>query len=235
MRSLIAFLCFTLAVLFGSAGSSWGADWEKGVTAYKSGDYATALREWTPLAEQGDAAAQYKLGLMYHNVRGVPQDDRVAVTWYRLAANQGDAHAQYNLGVMYERGSGVPQDYKTAVTWYRLAAEQGDAVAQYNLGLMYHNGRGVPQDYKAAVTWYRLAAKQGYANAQYNLGLMYAKGNGVLKDYVRAYMWWSIAASHELKIAAKNSAIGAEQMTLADISKAQDLARECVRKKYRGC
>ena len=199
MRSLIAFLCFTLAVLFGSAGSSWGADWEKGVTAYKSGDYATALREWTPLAGQGDAAAQYKLGLMYHNVRGVPQDDRVAVTWYRLAANQGDAHAQYNLGVMYERGSGVPQDYK------------------------------------AAVTWYRLAAKQGYANAQYNLGLMYAKGNGVLKDYVRAYMWWSIAASHELKIAAKNSAIGAEQMTLADISKAQDLARECVRKKYRGC
>ena len=62
MRNLTATICLTIAVLLGSAGVSWSADFQKGLTAYKSGDFATALREWTPLAEQGNAAAQYNLG-----------------------------------------------------------------------------------------------------------------------------------------------------------------------------
>ena len=81
---------------------------------------ATALRDWTPLAEQGDAYAQFKLGRMYRKGKGVPQDDKTAVKWYKLAAEQGYANAQYNLGLMYRRpgslyGDGVPQNYKTAV------------------------------------------------------------------------------------------------------------------------
>ena len=75
---------------------------------------------------------------------GVPQDDKTAVKWYKLAAEQGHALAQYNLGWVYDTGKGVPQDYKTAVKWYTLAAEQGNARAQNNLGLMYDNGKGVP-------------------------------------------------------------------------------------------
>ena len=58
-----ATICLTLAVLLGSAGVSWSADFQKGVAAYESGDFATALREWTPLAEQGDAAAQFNQGV----------------------------------------------------------------------------------------------------------------------------------------------------------------------------
>ena len=127
MRNLTVTICLTIAVLLGSAGVSWSADFQKGVTAYESGDYATVLREWTPLAEQGNAVAQYNLGVMYENGRGVPQDDKTAVKWYRLSAEQGDAGAQSNLGVMYGNGQGVPQDDKTAVKWHRLAAEQGDA------------------------------------------------------------------------------------------------------------
>ena len=145
---------------------AFSADFQKGVTAYESGDYATALREWKPLAQQGYASAQYNLGLMYKYGRRCSQDDKTAVKWYRLAAEQGYADAQYNLGLMYRKGRGVPQDDKTAVKWYRLAAEQGNADAQYNLGLMYDEGRGVPQDYKTAVKWYRLAAEQGDADAQ---------------------------------------------------------------------
>jgi len=61
MRTLTATLCLTIAVLLGSAGVSWSADLQKGLTAYQNGDYATALREWTPLAEQGDADAQFNL------------------------------------------------------------------------------------------------------------------------------------------------------------------------------
>ena len=94
------------------------ADFQKGLTAAQSGDFATALREWKPLAKQGYAYAQYNLGQMYRRGQGVPQDYETAVKWYRLAAEQGDATAQNNLGLMYENGQGVPQDYKTAVKWY---------------------------------------------------------------------------------------------------------------------
>ena len=153
------------------AAPAAGQDYNKGHEAYGRGDYATALREWRPLAEAGDADAQYNLGVMYDNGQGVPQDYAEAVKWYRLAAAQGDADAQFNLGVMYDNGQGVPQDYAEAVKWYRLAAAQGDADAQANLGAMYFNGQGVPQDYAAAHMWSNLAAAQGNEMAAKNRDL----------------------------------------------------------------
>ena len=100
-------------------------------------------------------------------------------------------------------------------------------------------GLGVVQDYKTAVKWYTLAAEQGYAGAQYNLGFMYRKGQGVPLDNVYAYMWFNIAASSgdkdAAKDAAKNRDMVAKKMTPADISAAQKLTRECVRKNYKGC
>ena len=99
MRKLTSTLCLTIAVLLGSLGVSWSADWEKGVTAAQNGDFATALREWKPLAKQGYATAQFNLGLMYYKGKGVPQDYKTAVKWYRLAAEQGNAYAQNNLGM----------------------------------------------------------------------------------------------------------------------------------------
>jgi hypothetical protein len=73
---------------------SESADFQKGLTAAQSGDYATALREWEPLAKQGDADAQYYLGVMDANGQGVPQDYKTAVKWFKLAAEQGNAYAQ---------------------------------------------------------------------------------------------------------------------------------------------
>ena len=164
MKNITAILCLTLTLLFGSIGNSESADFQKGLTAAQSGDFATALREFTPLAEQGDA------------------------------------------------------------------------LAQSNLGLMYDNGIGVPQDYKTAVKWYKLSAKQGSANAQTNLGVMYYNGTGVLQDYVRSHMWLNIAASSgESKNASKNRDLIAKKMSSSQIETAQKLARECVRKKYKGC
>ena len=64
------------------------ADYNKGIAAYEMGDYATALREWTPLAEQGDALAQSSLGFMYEKGRGVPTDYKTAVKWTRLLPNK---------------------------------------------------------------------------------------------------------------------------------------------------
>ena len=97
MKNLTTTLCLTLTLLLGSVSMSWSADLQKGLTAYESGDYATALREWTPLAEQGDADAQTLLGVMYNEGKGVPQDYKTAVKWYTLAAKQGDANAKTNL------------------------------------------------------------------------------------------------------------------------------------------
>ena len=112
-----------------TASQAW-ADFKAGVEAYQRGDYATALTEFRPLAQQGNAVAQSNLGLMYDFGRGVPQDYAEALRWYRLAAEQGNAVAQNNLGVMYGQGLGVPRDYVQAHMWVNLAAAQGNENAR---------------------------------------------------------------------------------------------------------
>ena len=151
MKTLIIILVLLFSLFLGLP--SYSSDFDKGLTAYKNGDYATALKEWKPLAEEGDVDAQYNLGVLYDNGDGVPQDYKEAVRWYKLAAEQGVAEAQFNLGNMYYDGQGVSVDYKEAVRWFTLAAEQGDVDAQYNLDFIHRKGLGVPQDDKEAV-WF---------------------------------------------------------------------------------
>jgi len=79
MRNVTSTLCLTIALLLGSVGVFWSQDWQKGLSAYKSGDFSTALRKWTTLAKQGDSSAQNNLGQMYRRERGVPQDCKTAV------------------------------------------------------------------------------------------------------------------------------------------------------------
>ena len=137
------------------------ADFQAGRDAYNRGDYDTALKEWQPLAEQGDALYQYFLGIMYHKGQGVTQDYQEAVRWYHLSAEQGEAVAQLRLGLMYAQGRGVPQDYQEAARWNRKAAEQGLAIAQGKLGVMYALSQGVPKDYVLAHMWLNLAEAKG--------------------------------------------------------------------------
>jgi TPR repeat protein len=126
-------------------------------------------------------------------------------------------------------------DFQAALIEWSPLAEQGDATAQYNLGVIYYNGLGVGQDYQEAVKWYRLAAEQGDVKAQYNLGLMYYNGDGVVQDYVYAHMWFNISASLGLSEGTKRRDIVSKSMTTEQISQAQQLARECVQKNYKGC
>ncbi len=105
---------------------------DEGWAAYQRGDFGTALREWQPLAEQGEATAQYNLGIMYKKGQGVPHDYAEAVKWYRRAAEQGSPGAQYNLGIMYGEGQGVPQDYVQAHLWWNLSAAQGNENGRKN-------------------------------------------------------------------------------------------------------
>ena len=119
--ALIAALCagFTL----GLTAPAW-AGWDEAAAAHKRGDYATAIRELRPLAEQGDGDAQFNLGIMYDVGLGVRHDYAEALQWYRKAAEQGHAKAQFNLGLMYTNGEGAPQNYAQAHMWYNLAASR---------------------------------------------------------------------------------------------------------------
>ena len=123
-----------LAVGLMLAGPVSAQDLTKGLAAYRAGDYATALQEWRPLAEQGYVAAQFSLGIMYRNGEGVPQDYAEAMKWYRLAAEQGNSKAQFNLGVMYANGNSVLQDDVLAHMWFNIASVNGDAAGSENRG-----------------------------------------------------------------------------------------------------
>ena len=160
MRMSLRFPIAVVLSIVCLAVPAW-ADYKAGEDAYNRGDFATALREWRPLAEQGDARAQYNLGVLYRKGRGVPQDDVQARRWYEKAAAQGQAKAQYNLGTLYLNGGGVPKDYQQALRWFRMAADQGEALAQTKIGIMYDDGQGVPHDFVQAHKWYNLAATNG--------------------------------------------------------------------------
>jgi Sel1 repeat len=168
---------------------------EDAVDAHARGDYAKGLRLIRPLANDGNATAQFNLGVMYLTGRGVQQDYSAAALWFRKAAAQGYAFAQSNLGTLYRDGRGVAQDDTEAVMWFRKAADQGDAVAELLLGNQYANGKGVPQHYSEAMIWFQRAAEQGHPVAKLYLGVMYAEGRGVPQDYVRAHMWFSLAVA----------------------------------------
>ena len=112
--------------------------------------------------------------------------------------------------------------------WYQLATNQRFVHAQNRLGMMYAQGIGVSQDYAEALKWYSLAAKQGSALAQERLGMMYARGQGILRNDVIAHMWTNIASVNGDPNAGETREIISRLMTNADISKAQQLARECM-------
>lgn len=168
-------------------------------------------------AEQGDATAQYKLGVLYIQGVGMMQDSARACYWYRKAAEQGQMEAQYMLGLMYSKGEGVPQDFAQARQWWEKAAARKEAdkdnhvilhangsfyfnlyisgMAEYNLGELYSKGLGVGQDDDKARQWWEKAAARGFITAQLRLGYLYYQGKGVRQDYDMARQWWEKAAA----------------------------------------
>ncbi len=112
------------------------AGFKEGAAAYKRGDFKTAIREFTPYAEKGDATTQYLLGELYRTGRGAPKNNALAVKWFRKSAEQGFASAQFNLGLMYTYGLGVPQHDTMTYFWWSLASAGGHKGASKNLGVV---------------------------------------------------------------------------------------------------
>ena len=151
-----------------SPALAYSADLEKGLAAYDEGDYATSLSECQPLAEQGDATAQFCVARLYANGFGVAMDDALALKWYGLAAEQGHSEAQYCLGVMHSNGWGVDMNDQAAANWYLRAADQGFVQAQTGLAKLFQKGRGVEQDAMQAYYWYAIAMQLGDSGAKYD-------------------------------------------------------------------
>lgn len=236
------------------------ADFKKGWDAYLAGNHTAAMAEWAPLAEEGNVTAQYNMGVMYNTGRGMEKEDlHLAHTWYARAASQGDVMASKNRDVIevvfiakgveaYNAG-----DYDTALAEFTALVEAGYAAAQREMGKMYAEGKGVEKNDAEALKWYRLAAEAGNAGAQRELGHMYKKDGGALfnkvagwfgkdkpepvlqKDDRLAYMWYDLAAAQGDKEAKKIRNKMAEDMKAKQLTEAQEMAKKCRAKNYKGC
>lgn len=111
------------------------AQYDLGDLYYRAEDYVEALRWYRRAGEADWGEAQYMVGVMYYEGKGVPQSYAEAAKWFRLVAEQGKPEAQLILGLSYQKGQGVPQDHAEATKWWRLSAEQGNANGQFALGL----------------------------------------------------------------------------------------------------
>ena len=107
------------------AQRAWSGDYDDGWIAYELNDYNTAFTKFRSAARQGHARAEFYLGVMYQNGKGVTQDYKEAVRWYTLAAKKGEDRAQNNLGNMYRNGQGLAKDFVRAHMWYNIASAVG--------------------------------------------------------------------------------------------------------------
>ncbi len=204
---------------------------EDGLKAYDAGNYALALKIWKPLAEAGNAEAQFRLAYMYGEEKGVTKDKAAYLHWMLAAARQGHPAAEFWMGFSSEWGTEAPLDIHEAARWFRLSADQGNTDAQRSLGDLYETGDGVVQDYVEATELYTAAAEKGDDAAQEDLARQYLEGHGVPRDLVQAHVWYNLAASahvgdevRERRKAGREAA--AKEMTPAQIAEAQRLARE---------
>jgi TPR repeat protein len=143
---------------------------------------------------------------------------------------------RYYLGHMFHYGEGVIKNDCTAAAYYKMSADAGYAPAQNQLFVLWAHGHCYGQrDFKIAKYYVSLAAEQGYGWAQSNLAGLYTMGYGVIEDLVYAHMWYNLAASNGVEVARNYKDEITKNMTPTQIEKAQDLARECVKKDYKGC
>jgi TPR repeat protein len=161
--------CLAGAILAANLALSpaW-ADVKAGVDAWQKGNFTAAIAEWRPMAEQGDADAQFNMGQAYKLGRGVTADLKAAQTWYEKAALQDHEEAQANLGlIMFQNG-----EREGAMVWLRKAADRGDPRAEFVLATALFNGDNIEKDLPRAYALMSHAAAQGLLAATTSLSEM---------------------------------------------------------------
>jgi TPR repeat protein len=136
-----------------------------GIDEWQRGNYANAVAIWRPLAEAGDANAQFNLGQAYRLGRGMPTNASESQKWFERAAAQGHVDAETTLGLLlYQNG-----DPANGIKWLKLAADQDEPRAMLVYGTALYNGDGVTQDPVLGYAYVRRAAAQGLGPARQTL------------------------------------------------------------------
>lgn len=177
----------------GSAGDAYDA--------FLNGRYEEAIAIWLPLANNGDAAAQFNMGVMYANGLGVDRDMGVAMDWWEAAARQLHVRAAHNLALAMLAGEphdGSREDgeidYPAVLRFLKIGADAGYPNSEYTLGKLYAEGVGVEKDARRAAELFLSASIKGFAKAQYNLGKIYRDGVGMKADAGLSLFWFAEAA-----------------------------------------
>lgn len=153
------------------------------------------MEELIKQAEQGDAEAQFKLGLAYYNGDGINRNYRKAYHWFLKSAEQGNSEAQYWVGYMLRKGKKIGTDYKKAMEWFRKSALQDNPSALLHIGGMYHNGEGCKRDVKVAFEYIKKAADLGLPKAYMYMGVWHR----LYGDSIAALSWFEKAADEDEK------------------------------------
>ncbi|MBM89109.1 MAG: hypothetical protein CMQ41_12110 [Gammaproteobacteria bacterium] len=202
---------------------------QAGVAAEERGHFATALRSWIPLAEEGVPEAQNNVGHMYEKGQGVAQNYSVAMQWYRRAAESELAEAQLNIGLLYYYGYGVATNHREAVSWFRLAAENELPEAEYMLALSYEQGTGISLDYREARRLFLKSARANYAPAQMMYSFMLQAGEGLEdSDPFRAYIWGKIAEQNGSEEALDVTSISSILLEDEEVAEADLIIERCL-------
>lgn len=201
-------------------------DFDKGMIAFDEKKYSRALSEWYPLAKEGDARAEYYLGIMYLNGLGMPEDNTQGAIWLQRSALHNDTEAQFKLGRLFIAGQKVELNIDQGIRWLLSAASNQHAGAQFNLGLLHQQGK-VPlssdlmavyeqsisevSNYHQAASWYQEAVKLGHGAAQNNLATLYLLGRGIEQSDAQALKLYTAAAHQGVIDAQYNLALLFEQ------------------------
>ncbi len=158
MKKIIAHILLLL-LLYGCQGQK--GDLQKGIAAYQQSDYQTALIELEPLAEAGNAQAQFYVATLFLNGWGVDANLTTAFNYYKESAAQDYLESQHITGAMYYLGWGTEKNHQKALKHFMPAAMAGDVDSQFHVGLIYFEGSAGEQDYVKAYRWFGVSAKQG--------------------------------------------------------------------------
>jgi TPR repeat protein len=177
----------------GSAGEAYDA--------FLNGRYEEAIAIWLPLANNGDAAAQFNMGVMYANGLGVDRDMAVAMDWWEHAARQLHVRSAHNLALAMLAGEprdgaheDAGTDYTAVLRYLKIGSDAGYPNSEYTLGKLYAEGVGVEKDPRRAAELFLSAAIKGFAKAQYNLGKIYRDGAGMSANDALSLFWFAEAA-----------------------------------------
>ncbi|WP_419905323.1 tetratricopeptide repeat protein [Kiloniella sp.] len=193
MKALVLTLSVLSAII--TSNVAYSGDYEDGISAYRSGQYETAIDLLRKAGDQGHPQAQYYLSVLYEGASGIDRDTKASFHWLQKAAEGGMVEAQRNLAAFYHDGIDAPDDdLQQAIYWYRRTANQGDLNGQLNLGMLLDQKSNSERDHREAIRWYLLAARHGVAQAQFYLGLMHDEGRGTPVNHHKALVWLNEAA-----------------------------------------